>query len=170
MQAHPRPPGRLPRFLRDQQGSATMETMLALPMILGLFLISVDTGIATMNASLLHRAVDMTARDLRSGAITDTSLATLRQSMCNRLAMVPDCTGQLRVQVVRIDRTSYDLSATGTDCADRVTAFTPARAPTVGTQNGLVLLSACMMASPLAPDMLANIYTVSAETVLATQA
>lgn len=158
-------------FGRDQSGSASMHYVLMLPVVFGLFVLTMDSGIATIRASLLERAVDMTARSIRSGAIANPTLANIRTDLCSQLTVFPNCATTLKVKIVAVPRATFAVPAPPATCADLGAAIAPVRTLAVGQQNGIAVLRACVQITSLTPVALLpgrpGSYGVHAETVIA---
>lgn len=145
----------LRRFLRAEDGSESVQFMLVIPLLAGLLFIALSSGIATVNASLLDRAVDRTARDLRYGTLTDRSVAGLRTRLCTDLAGMSNCASQLKVQLVRIARTAGSVTLPS-DCTDQSASFEPVTSLLADNQNSYLLLRACLPVTALAANLPAS--------------
>mgnify|MGYP000261047687 CR=1 FL=1 len=160
----------LRRFGRDQSGTAAVNFVLMFPVVFGVFMLTMDSGFATIRASLLDRALDVTARSIRNGTIASPTLASIRTDLCSQLTSFPDCATTLKVQIVAVSRSTFALPGV-TSCADLGAAIVPVRAFVAGQQNGIAVLRACLQTTSLTPVALLpgrpGSYGIHAETVIA---
>lgn len=158
-------------FARNEGGAATVSFVLMLPVLFGTMLLTLDSGFATMRAALLDRAVDISARSIRNGTITAPTLANIKTDMCSRLTFFPDCSTQLRVQIIAVPRNTYAMPATTLACTDQGAAIAPVRGFVAGQANPLAVLRACMEITTFTPSALMSnrpfTYSIHAETLLA---
>lgn len=162
------------RFARCEAGTATMNFVLMLPVVFGMFLMTLDTGFSTMRAALLERALDVTARSVRTGGLANPTLANIRADICSRMTFFADCGTQLKVQIVAVSRPGFATPARNIACADQGAALAPVRSFTAGQSNPLAVLRACMDVTSITPAaILSNrpfTYRIHAATVLAGRA
>lgn len=162
---------RLARFRRDTSGSATVTYVVMLPVIFGAFLLTVDAGFSTMRASLLDRALDISARSIRNGTLATPTLSNIRSDMCSRLAVFPDCATTLKVQIISVPRASFTVPASTLACADSGSAIAPVLGFVTAQENPITVLRACIQISAYTPAALMSrrpgSYQINAETVIA---
>ena len=161
---------RLSRFLRHESGAAAVSYVVMLPVVFGLFLMMLDSGFSTMRAALLDRAVDITARSVRTGVIASPTLANIKTDLCSRMAFFPDCATQLKVQIIAVPRNTFATPSRTIACADQGAALAPVRSFVAGQQNGLAVLRACMDITKFTPTALLagpGGYKIHAETIIA---
>lgn len=162
---------RLAWFGRDQSGSATLTYVTMLPLVFGAFLMTVDSGFSTMRASLLDRALDVSARSIRNGTLTTPTLGNIRTDMCSRLTAFPNCATTLKLQIVAVQRASFVMPARNLACADSGNAIGPVLNFVASQQNPIAVLRACMQITSFTPPGLMSgrpgTYVIHAETVIA---
>lgn len=141
----------LRRFGRSERGSATVEFVLMLPVVFGLFLMTLDTGLATTRQAMLTRAVDMTARAIRQGTLASPTLTSIRTDLCSRLSVYPNCATTLKVQIVGVVRGTYAMPAATQTCVDRGNGVAPVRSYAAGQLNNFAVIRACIVLNPLTP-------------------
>ncbi len=139
---------RLRRWLRREEGSATIEFVLFFPLIMFLFLSSVEVGVYLMRTVLLERAVDINVRTLRLGTLSPATSDELRRRICNDALVLSDCTSSLTVELVPISTSSWDLPDPQYTCVNRDADIDPAVDFSFGTQNELMLVRVCMITDP----------------------
>ncbi len=159
------------RFGCDEAGSAVLTYVTMLPFVFGVFLMTLDSGFTTMRASLVERAVDMTARSIRNGALASPTLSNIRTDLCSRLTVFPNCATQLKVQIIAVPRASFAMPARNLTCADQGASITPVTGFVAGQENPVAVLRACLDVTSFTPLALMpnrpGTYSVHAETVIA---
>lgn len=162
---------RVRRFGRDQSGSTTISFLLMFPLVFGIFLITLDSGFATMRSALLDRALDVSARQIRNGTIAQTTIGNIRTEMCKELTAFKDCSTMLKLQIVSVTRPGFVLPARSLACTDSGTAITPVTSFTAGQTNPITVLRACMEIASFTPSALMSArpgtYQIEAATVIA---
>lgn len=142
---------RLRGFVRSEGGSATTEFVLMLPLVFGLFLLTLDTGISTTRQAMLSRAVDLTARAIRQGTLANPTLAAIKTDLCSRLSVYPNCATTVKVQLLAVPRATFATPSTSVACSDQGNAITPVRRYVAGQQNNFAVLRACVVLSSFSP-------------------
>jgi Flp pilus assembly protein TadG len=66
----PRIKARLARALRNEEGTATMEFVLVIPLIMMIFMASFESGLLMTRSIMLEQSVDMAMRELRLGHVS----------------------------------------------------------------------------------------------------
>jgi Flp pilus assembly protein TadG len=90
-----RPKRMFRRFRRDRRGSAAVEfSLVAVPFFALLFAI-IETGIVFFAAQVLETGVQDSGRLIYTNQITNTNttLAQFKADLCNRVAVLMNCTG-----------------------------------------------------------------------------
>ena len=83
------------RFRRDEAGSVeTISFAIWMPMIIIVLLTTLEVGAYTARATMLERAVDLVARDIRLGTGTAPQHDALKTQICDRAVLVPSCENQ----------------------------------------------------------------------------
>ena len=88
---------RLKNLFRNEDGVASVEFVIALPVMLILFAGSFENGLLMTRTILLDRAVDMTMRELRLGHYPLPSKDLLKSEICNRTVIFNDCIGAITI-------------------------------------------------------------------------
>lgn len=172
------------QFRAAESGAAAVSYVVMLPVVFGLFLLTLDSGFTAMRSALLDRAVDITARSIRSGTIKTVNadpllvtisptptIAEIKADLCSRLKFFKDCDTQLKVQLVAVSRSDFATPARTIACTDQGTSLVPVRAFVADQTNPLAVLRACMDVRTFTPEALISnrpfTYSIHAETVLA---
>lgn len=136
------------RWFRREDGSATIEFTLFFPLMMFLFLSSIEVGVYLMRAVLLERAVDINVRTLRLGSLSPATSDELRRRICNDALVLRDCTSSLTIELVPISTTAWSFPAQHYTCVNRDSDIDPVVDFQFGTKNELMLVRACMVTDP----------------------
>lgn len=142
---------RLGRFLRREDGTATIEFILLFPVFMMLTVTGVEMGVLSLRQVMLERGVDMTVRDLRVGSMTDPTFAKVRASICDNAKIIPNCTSSLHLELRPISTADWAVPATAATCVDRTSEIAPIVEFTPGLRNAFMLMRACSVFDPLFP-------------------
>lgn len=137
------------RRLRAEDGAVTVEFVIIFPFVLGLLLMSIDSGITQLRQVFLHRAVDVAIREVRLGNVSESD--SLAELICARTAMLPGCRQKIAVEMQPIDTTTFAGLNDPNQCVDRETEITPAvtfNPGTGGEAQELMLIRVCVIADP----------------------
>jgi hypothetical protein len=116
------------RFLRNfrkkEEGTASIEFLIAIPVLMTIFMASFESGYFMVRHIMLERSVDLTMRELRMGLLpTVSNAAGLRPIMCARAVVLKDCLTTLKVELQPVSTATWTLPATPTTCTDRSVAI-----------------------------------------------
>jgi len=138
-------------FLQRTDGSSTLEFVLLFPAYVIILLAAVESGIMMINNVLLERGVDIAVRELRLGVSVPADEEALKKDVCNAAAFIADCTTNLRLELVRIDTSTFDMPTASATCVQRDQLTQPALSYTRGTDHDLMLIRACAIFTPYFP-------------------
>lgn len=142
----------LRRWLRRDEGNVTMDFVICLPVILMILLASFEAGLATIRKVWLERALDLTVRELRVGALgSNPGHDLVRERLCSQIFVMPDCLTDLRLEMNVIDRTTWAGLDPAPTCVDRTTEILPYLDFVQGGSNELVAVRACAVFNPTFP-------------------
>jgi hypothetical protein len=102
---------------------------------------------------MLERAIDMSVRDLRIDAQARIEPADLREAICDRMRIAPNCIDDLVVSLVEISQTDWQLPRASQACRNRTAPILAPLPFAVGSARAgkLVLLRACLPIDPILP-------------------
>ena len=139
------------RLWKDERANPTVEFVIMFPVMVFFLLSAVELGFMTMRNTMLERAVDMTVRDIRLGTGMDLQHDDLKDSICERGGMLPDCRENLRLEMVQIDPRNWSAPDPTPDCTDQSEDAKPVRNFVNGQENELMLIRACYKFRPVFP-------------------
>ncbi|MDA7426093.1 TadE/TadG family type IV pilus assembly protein [Thalassococcus lentus] len=139
----------LRRFAENENGSVVVPFAMWMPVFIGLVLATIEVGTVTIRSTALERALDETVREVRLGNAGDQT--AIKQSICNRAAVLPDCLDRLQLEMVRLDMRNWSNIPNRADCVDTSEVFTPNRAFQNAGGSEVMFLRACFKYRPITP-------------------
>ncbi len=147
---HSKRPSLLRRFL-NEDGNATVEFALMVPVLLISLIGAAEIGIMTLRHSMLERALDLTVRDVRLSTGVVWEHDDLRDSICDRLDIIPNCSENLKLEMQRTDPRNWTYVDTSPTCTDRSEDTDSETTFEAGRDNELMMLRACIKYEPFYP-------------------
>jgi hypothetical protein len=142
---------RLLRRARRDEGNATIEFVILFPMFVFLLVSAVELGFITMRHTMLDRAVDLTVRDIRLGTGSAPQYEQIRDTICARAPVIPNCQSNVKLEMIRMDLRNWQAPPADYDCVDHAEEVQPVRTFTNGMENEMILLRICAMFQPIFP-------------------
>ena len=139
------------RFCRSEDGTATVEFAILFPIFMFTMASAVELGVATLQHSMLERAVDMTVRDIRLGTGTAPQHDEIKTLICDRAGFIENCSVNLRLEMIQVDPRNWTPIPTNADCTDQSEEVAPVRSFVNGLENELMIIRACAKFDPLFP-------------------
>lgn len=119
--------------------------------MLVIFLSGIELAMATLNHSMLERAVDLTVRDIRLGTGNAPQHDELKMLICDRAGFINNCESNLRLEMVQVDPRNWTGIDAEADCTDQSEEVAPVRTFVNGAENELMILRACAKINPVFP-------------------
>lgn len=141
----------LGRLRRDEDGNVTIEFVILFPIFFTLMLMAFELSLVTARATMLERGVDLVVRDLRLGTGATPDYETIRDRICERSLMIPDCANSLRLELRSLPLEDWDDVAAAPACVNRAAPVDPAQAFQPGIQNELMMIGVCALFEPIFP-------------------
>lgn len=140
---------RLARFARRDQGSATVEFVIAVPLVLAMLFSAIDFGAVMLRQVFLDRSVDIAIRQVRLGAVPANGFDAFRQMICDGTILIPNCTANIAIEMRPIDTATWAGLNTPAQCVNRAEDIAPVLQfnPGSGRQE-LMLIRVCVTADP----------------------
>lgn len=139
-------------FRQREDGTATMEFVILVPVLFTIFIATLEIGLMMSRWSSIDRAADMVIRSLRLGQYDNPDAEMLRREVCDRVFLVENCFENTAVDIREIDRTTFLMPDGDEPCVTRddeiiqpVTEITP------GQQNDLMLIRVCVTVDTIFP-------------------
>jgi len=140
------------RFRENQAGGGAIEMVIVLPLMLGVFISSIECGLYMTRQILLERAVDMTVRDLRLGLIENPDHDALKQNICANSSIIRDCDNAIRIELLRISTTDWNFPAEAVACVDRDEPIDISLSFDPGVENEMMLVRVCLIQDAIFPN------------------
>jgi hypothetical protein len=141
----------LPAALRREDGTATMEFVLVIPVIMAIFMASFESGLLMTRSIMLEQAVDMTMRELRLGHYPSVTNKVLKEEICKRTIIFPDCEKNIKIEMQRVSTVTWNMPDIPQTCINRREDAEPVISLNVGQQNDLMLLRVCVALDAMFP-------------------
>ncbi|MGL6208881.1 MAG: TadE/TadG family type IV pilus assembly protein [Paracoccaceae bacterium] len=153
-------------FLRDETGTATIEFVFIIPIVLLIFFASIESSYFMVRHVMLERSVDLVVRDIRLGKLdylkTETQAVqhkTLKELICSTsiLNTKGQCTDSMTVWLQAINTADFKMLAPPRKCVDRLEPLNPADpGPSAaefkfGEDNEIMLMRICLKEEPMMP-------------------
>lgn len=153
----------LKRFARQEDGTSTIEFLFVFPVIFTTFLATFEAGFFTMRYVMLDRGLDMTVRELRLGLIATPALARIKQSICDKGQLIGNCEAALNIELRSVDTVTWNFPTGRIECVDLGRPPNPVVEPSLGVENEVMLIRACLAGKPMFPSavMAANMVRSS---------
>ncbi len=143
---------RLARGFCREDGTASLEFALSIPVLMAVFMASFESGLLMTRSIMLEQAVDRTMRELRLGHYPLANLALLKEEICNRTVIFRDCEELVTIDMTRVATGKFVKPSYDVDCVDRDNEdFSPVTALQIGQQNDIMLVRVCIIQEALLP-------------------
>lgn len=138
-------------FGKDESGNSTIDFMMVLPAAMFFAATSYESGTFGLRNVMLERAMDVTVRQVRMGAVPDPTHDDLKQMICDAASIIPNCMANVKLEMIRKDPRAWTPIDHGKDCVDRESTAEPVINWTDGGNNDLMFLRACAILDPVLP-------------------
>lgn len=133
------------RFRRREDGNATIEFVILMPLVFTIFAAALESGLMMVRWTSIDRASDMVIRSLRLGQYVNPDALMLRREICDRTFMIENCLENTVVEIREINRATFQMPAPDAPCVTRAdTVIQPVTEVTPGQQNDLMLIRVCV--------------------------
>ena len=155
-------------FLGDERGTATIEFVLIVPIVLTVFFASFESSFFMIKSVMLERSVDMVVRDIRLGNLDGMNHRTLKQRFCQTAALTDaaSCVDKMRIWMQPINTATFVMQTPERHCMDKSANIDPLVDPPAtefayGTDNDIMLLHICLLEEPLFPTTIVGAALVA---------
>lgn len=168
----------LHRLWRHEDGTVAIEFVLAIPVVFTIFAVSMESSLFMIRQAMMERGLDLAMRDFRLGRMATMDHDDIREQVCARMAMAPNCTTRMRVWIEPVDTDFWAVDTTMSFCGDRNGLLEGPTTGSVmhGSRNELMFVRVCTIEQPIFPgagiglrlraDSLTGGYQVAAQTVV----
>ena len=141
----------LAKAFRRENGTAAVEFVLTVPILITIFMASFESGLLMTRSIMLEQSVDMTMRELRLGHYPLPTPELLKEEICKRTVIFKDCVANIQIEMTRISTTTWNLPGNSVACIDRSEDIQPVTALQIGQQNDVMLIRVCVVQDALFP-------------------
>lgn len=142
---------KLRRFGLNESGTAAVEFVMAVPLLMAIFMASFESGFLMIRSLMLEQSVDMTMRELRLGHYPIPTAALLKEEICKRSVILKDCEANISIEMTRISTTTWALPTNRIACVDREEDIQPVTIVQQGQQNDVMLVRVCVVQDAMFP-------------------
>lgn len=143
---------RLRRLWRREDGTATIEFVIFVPVVVTIFMASVESGFYMIRHVMLERGVDMVMRDFRLGRLGQVDHDELRDLICDATPIMGDCQSVLKVSLEPIDTATWAMPAAPATCVDRGATIQNEPTYLPGASNQIMVVRVCAIQDPIFPS------------------
>ena len=143
---------RLFRAFRREDGTATIEFVLTVPLLITIFMASFESGLLMTRQVMLEQAVDITMRELRLGHYPAPDADLLKSEICSRTVILNDCEANIMIEMTEVSTSTWTMPSTNATCVDRSKDVQPVIALQIGQQNDIMLIRVCVLQDPIFPS------------------
>lgn len=159
-------------FFRDETGTASIEFVFVVPIIMTIFMASFESSFYMARHVMLERSVDLVVRDIRLGKLAGLNHQALKTKICERAALVQSvqtCIDAMKIWMQPIDTATFAMVPTPNGCVDRSQPIDPLVGPPpaefkFGTPNEIMLVRVCLKEKPMFPTTLVGARLIRDET------
>ncbi|WP_179379219.1 TadE/TadG family type IV pilus assembly protein [Jannaschia marina] len=141
---------RVPLAAREA-GGASVEFVLLVPAFLMVFISSFEASLMLTRQVMLERAMDIAVRDIRLDTGSTVTQNQVRNAVCDRARILPDCRENMLIELTLITRTSYATPDADAPCVNQLTSIVPRSIFAGGRAGQMVLARACYSVRPSLP-------------------
>ena len=142
---------RLVALFRREDGTATLEFVISLPVLMIIFTGSFESGLLMTRSIMLEQAVDRTMRELRLGHYPIPTAELLKDEICDRALIFTECRALIMIEMTRVTTATFTFPTTVTACINRDEDIQPVTALQIGQQNDIMLVRVCVIQNALLP-------------------
>ncbi|MEM1351016.1 MAG: TadE/TadG family type IV pilus assembly protein [Pseudomonadota bacterium] len=146
---------RLFRFWRNEEGSSTIQFVIMVPLLFGIFMTGIELGIYSMRQMWLDRGLDIAVREVRLNTANIPSHQAFKQTICQNAPFLPNCTSNLKLEMIRVDPRNFSSLSADADCIDNslpVASNEKLRNYQSGQEHDLMMVRACIKFNPVFPS------------------
>jgi hypothetical protein len=142
---------RLRSAWKREDGTATMEFVLVIPLIMTIFMASFESGLLMTRSIMLEQSVDMTMRELRLGHFSQITNRLLKREICSRTVIFPDCVNNIKIEMDRVSTATWNLPIEPPHCINRAATAEPVVEFGSPGENDLMMVRVCVTMEAMFP-------------------
>jgi Flp pilus assembly protein TadG len=142
---------RILHYVKAEGGTASLEFVICIPVILAIFMASIESGVLMTRYIVMEQSVDIVMRKLRLGQYPTVNADLIKDEICSRTMIMADCRTNIAIEMTPIDTTNWSLPTTRVGCADRSQTMQPSLAFNPGAPQEIMLVRVCIAQNALFP-------------------
>lgn len=142
----------LSRLFRREDGTATIEFVLVVPVVISIFMASVEAGFYMTKHVMMERGLDLVMRDVRLGNLGTFGDNKLRKLICAATPVIEDCENSLLVEMRPISTNSFSMPDKAAPCINRNETTKAEDRVEPGGSHEIMLIRICSIQDPIFPS------------------
>ena len=143
---------RLFRALRREDGTASIEFVMFIPVVVMIFMASVESGFYMAKHVMMERGLDIVMRDVRLGKMSPITPVVLLAKICEASPMLNDCQSVVKIEMQPVSTATFALPTESTTCVMRGSSTQPETEFNPGGSNEIMLVRVCAIQDPMFPS------------------
>jgi Flp pilus assembly protein TadG len=139
------------RVLKREEGTAAIEFVICIPVIMTIFIASIESGVLMTRYIMLERSVDMVMRNLRLGEYPNPTSEFLKARICERAVVLQNCEDNITIALEPISTTSWAFPARNAGCVDRANNISPSVTYNPGSAHEIMMVRVCVTQDAMFP-------------------
>ena len=139
------------RIAKSEMGTASMEFVIVVPVVMAIFMASIESGLFMTRFILMEQSVDKVMRKLRLGEYPTPTAASLKTEICSRSVILNDCAANITIELRPVSTTTWDFPTSSTACVDRDNEITPATTFRPGAAHEIMMVRVCVIQNAMFP-------------------
>lgn len=143
---------RLFRRARSEDGTATIEFVIVVPIVMTIFVASVEAGFYMTKHALMERGLDLVMRDIRLGHVGTFGENKLRKLICDATPILSDCESTLMVEMRPVSTSTFDIPDDPPTCINRGEETKVDDKVEGGVSDEIMIIRICVVQDPMFPS------------------
>jgi hypothetical protein len=139
------------RVLKREEGTAAIEFVICIPVIMTIFIASIESGVLMTRYIMLERSVDMVMRNLRLGEYPNPTSEFLKARICERAVVMQHCEDNITIALEPISTTTWAFPPRNAGCVDRANNISPSVTYNPGSAHEIMMVRVCVTQDAMFP-------------------
>lgn len=140
------------RRARSEDGTATFEFVIVVPIIVLTCMASIEAGFYMTKHVLMERGLDMVMRDVRLGKLGRIDHDVLRTLICNQTKYLGDCENSLKIELLPVSTANFAMPTDRATCIDKGDPTEALTTVTPGGSHEIMVVRVCVVQDPMFPS------------------
>ena len=143
--------GQISRVIRSESGTASLDFAICIPVIMAIFMASIESGMLMTRFILLEQSVDMVMRNLRLGQYPAPTVQLLKDEICRRTIIMEGCESNITIDLQPVSTTAWNFPPRNAGCVDRGAEVQPATTFNPGAAHQIMMVRVCVTQDAMFP-------------------